>query len=682
MHSTPLGESPPPPPRVCFGREEVIENVVGLAMNLTPVALVGPGGIGKTSVALTVLHDDRIKERFGDNRRFMRCDQFPPSLANFLGRLSEVIGAGAKNPEGLNPLRPFLSSRRILIILDNAESILDPGRTGGKEIYGVVEELSQFKDHISLIITSRITTIPPDCETIQVPTLTMNSARSTFRRIYRHGERPELTDQILQQLDFHPLSVTLLATVARHNDWDNDRLWREWDMRQTGVLQTKHDSSLAATIELSLASPMFKALDPQAREFLGVIAFYPQGVDENKVDWLFPSIPNKEAILDTFRILSLTYRNNGYITMLAPLRDHLSPANPTSSPLLCATKELYLTRLSVSVYPGSPGFEDTRWIVSEDVNVEHLLNVFTSADMGSDVTWEVCAGFMQHLYCHKPRQIVLGSKIEQLPDDHPFKPFCLFELSRLFEMVGNAEEQKRLLTHTLKLDGERGDDSQVAITLSVLSDVNRRLRLFKEGIQQAQKSSEICERLGRTEHQRDSLIILADLLSGDGQLDAAEEVVFRIIKLLPEKGYPFQACRCQRLLGDIYRSKGEGEKAIHQYNKALEIASPFNLSDQLVWIHHSLAELFLDHNEFSDAHAHIEQAKTHTANNAYHLGRAMNMDARIRYRQGRFEDAISRVSHAIEVFDKIGAAAALENSRAFLKDIQRVVDGNPPQYIW
>jgi hypothetical protein len=118
--------------------------------------------------------------------------------------------------------------------------------------------------------------------------------------------------------------------------WDYDRLAKEWDVRRAQVLRTDHNESLAATIELSLASPTFRKLGPNARDLLGVVAFFPQGVDEKNLDWLFPTIPDRKNIFDKFCVLSLTYRSNGFITMLAPIRDYLwSPRSKIISTPLC-----------------------------------------------------------------------------------------------------------------------------------------------------------------------------------------------------------------------------------------------------------------------------------------------------------------------------------------------------------
>ena len=155
---------------------------------------------------------------------------------------------------------------------------------------------------------------------------------------------------------------------------------------------------------------MFQELGSDAREVLEVVAFFPQGVNEDNVDRLFPTIFDRPNMLDTFCNLSLTHRGDGFMTMLAPLRDYLRPKDPTTSALLRVAKEHYFGRLLIVTAPGEPGFDGSKWITSEDVNVEYLLDVFTSIDADSLDVWNACDYFMDHLYWHKPRLVVLGSK--------------------------------------------------------------------------------------------------------------------------------------------------------------------------------------------------------------------------------------------------------------------------------
>jgi len=557
----------------------------------------------------------------------------------------------------------------MILFLDNAEPIFDPEGTNAREIYDVVEELSRFKT-ICLCITSRISNVPRHCERPTIPTLSMESACNIFYGIYNHGGRSDIVNDLVRRLDFHALSITLLATVALDNMWDYNRLVREWDTHHTRALRTDHNESLAATIELSLASPTFRKLGPDARDLLGVIAFFPQGVDENNLDWLFPAISNRTNIFDKFCTLSLTYRNSGFITMLAPLRDYFSPKEPLSSPILCTTKEHYFRRLLVAINPNRPGFKETRWIISEDVNVEHLLDVFMSIDASSVDVWDVCANFMEYLHWHKPRLVVLGPKIERLPDDHSSKPGCLFRLSRLFGSVGNGMERKRVLMQALKLWRERGDDYNVAETLRIISGANWTLGLFEEGIQQAEEALAIYEQLGHISGQARSLQRLASLFHDDKQLAAAEEAASRAISLLAE-GDRFSVCESNRLLGKICRSKGDTEKAIDHFETALRIASSFDWSDRLFWIHYDLAELFFDRGRFDDAHQGLERAESHATNNPYRLGCAMQLRARFWSRQGRFEEARSEALRSVGVYERLGAANDAEDCRALLRKIEK-----------
>ena len=421
---------------------------------------------------------------------------------------------------------------------------------------------------------------------------------------------------------------------------------------------------------------MFQELGPDARGLLGVIAFFPQGVDENNLDWLFPTISDRAKIFNNFCVLSLAHRSSGFITMLAPLRDYLRPKEPALSPLLDETKEHYLRRLSVDIDPGALGFEEARWIVSEDANVEHLLDVLTSIDASSVRVWDACAYFMRHLCWHKTRLVSLQPKIEGLPDDHSSKPECLFQLSRLFDSIWNHVECKRLLVYTLKLRRERGNHLLVAETLRFLSGTSERLGLHEEGIQQVKEALGIYEQLGGALGQAQSWQQLAWLLYGSGQFDAAEAAALRAINLSGEDGQ-YLASECHRILGKVYDSKGDTGKAVDHFETALGIATTFNWHGMSFWIRHSLAQLFSDRSMFDDARAHLERAKSYAidTSNLYLLGRAMELQAKILYGQRKFEEAKSEVLGAMDFYEKVGAVEVMEDCRAALRDIEEAMNG-------
>ena len=100
-----------------------------------------------------------------------------------------------------------------------------------------------------------------------------------------------------------------------------------------------------AMIELSLASLASHELGPNVCDLLGVVTFFPQGIDEKNLDWLVPTIHGIKGIFEKFCSLSLTYRSNNFIMMLAPIRDYFHFRGRQAPSILRATKDRYFARI-------------------------------------------------------------------------------------------------------------------------------------------------------------------------------------------------------------------------------------------------------------------------------------------------------------------------------------------------
>ena len=72
--SYPMTSGFPPGTVGLFRTRRANQRIIDLVQNLIPIALIGIGGIGKASIALTVPHHERIRQPPGDYRWAIRCD--------------------------------------------------------------------------------------------------------------------------------------------------------------------------------------------------------------------------------------------------------------------------------------------------------------------------------------------------------------------------------------------------------------------------------------------------------------------------------------------------------------------------------------------------------------------------------------------------------------------------------
>lgn len=293
-------------------REETLSEILDLTDHVTSVALFGSIGVGKSFVARVVLDNDRTKARFGENRYPIRCHLIT-SLGDFLTRLSDAI----KTDVELLQSR-LLSTSPLILVLDDVGLMLDPLNPGSQEISSTIEQFGGY-ENVCLVTTSRA---PPDIRgfhKIEVPTLSEEAARDIFYRQCGLG-RSSAVDYLITTLGSHPLSVELLANCVRENHWDESKLLKEWEDDQTGLVRASYNRRLRDIVEPALCSPTIQRLGNAARDVLEEIAASPRGIEERELEKELDGIGQ---VIDALCKSSLTYRRDGVVDILFPVRSYL-----------------------------------------------------------------------------------------------------------------------------------------------------------------------------------------------------------------------------------------------------------------------------------------------------------------------------------------------------------------------
>ena len=302
----------PQAPTNCLSREEIVNEIADSTDQATSIALFGSVGIGKSFVALSLLHHDRTKAKFGPNRYFMRCDDLQNSLEGFLARLCDTIQTDVAQ------LRSRLrSSPPLLLLLDGVDYILDPLTPQSQEISSTIEELGNY-EHVCLVTTSRMYPDIRGFHRVEVPTLSEDGARDTFYSLCNLS-RSSAVDSLIAGLDFHPFAIELLANSVRENDWNEKTLLKAWDDNQASVLKASDHQRVRDAIEPMLRSSTINRLGNTALEILGAIAASPGGIKERELE---KEMARTGEVADVLCKFSLAYRQDGIVKMSAPVRSY------------------------------------------------------------------------------------------------------------------------------------------------------------------------------------------------------------------------------------------------------------------------------------------------------------------------------------------------------------------------
>ncbi|KAJ7107946.1 hypothetical protein C8R44DRAFT_804463 [Mycena epipterygia] len=327
----------PSEPKIFYGRESEVLAILQTFIGQTPrIAILGAGGMGKTSLARAVLHHLEITAKYGQHRIFVACDTASSSL-----QLAVLIGAhvglkpGKDLPQRL--IHQFSSGPPSLLILDNLETVWEPleTRTEVERFLALLADL----DNLALIITLRGAERPANIKWTRpfmepLKPLRLDAARQTFIDIVDDIHADEDIDKILRLADNMPLAIDLLAHLVDCEGLAS--VLERWETERTSLISEGHDrrSNLDLSISLSLHGPRLDSL-PHSRDLLSLLSMLPDGLTD--VELLQSRLPldNILACKATLLAASLAYVDDQKrLKTLVPIREYMQKMHPPMAHLV------------------------------------------------------------------------------------------------------------------------------------------------------------------------------------------------------------------------------------------------------------------------------------------------------------------------------------------------------------
>ncbi|VDB85520.1 unnamed protein product [Peniophora sp. CBMAI 1063] len=319
-------------PPIFYGRESEVAHVLDLIEHQAPsrVAIVGSGGIGKTSIALTVLHHPHVKALYDGRRCFVPCEALTTAdgVVRALAAAIHLQFESSVTPEhAQHRLLSDLKSVRGIVCLDNFETPWDAD-TAAVEI--LLSEIASTPS-LALLITSRVTDTPligwsfPPLKPIAP--FSFDAAVRTWDTICTGYD--EYAVRIVQAVDCMPLAVTLLARLARSETTKS--IWERWERERIDMIQfrgIRHRlNNVGVSIEISLRALEYR----EAVDVLTILCMYADGVGGNLFPRLDDAFKGRLSFRHAIKHLtqsSLVYTYGGHPRLLDPEYQHFNVLSP------------------------------------------------------------------------------------------------------------------------------------------------------------------------------------------------------------------------------------------------------------------------------------------------------------------------------------------------------------------
>ena len=248
----------PPKPAIFLGRDGLVKKVstiLSSSETASHICLLGPGGMGKTSLSLAIVGSDLVQTKFQEGHRVWIPCLEATSATLFLQVLYTSLRVKRQTDNVMSDILYELeiSKEPYLLLLDNFET---PWNTTDdqKQVEEVLSNLNQLS-HVSILITmqgSHSPTVDVEWHSEIVPAMDKDASLRICQRFNPDWKMDPHLDSLLDAIGCMPFAVTLMATRGRESGSSPKQLLEEWTQQGSDMLSSDGSRESGTNKSISL----------------------------------------------------------------------------------------------------------------------------------------------------------------------------------------------------------------------------------------------------------------------------------------------------------------------------------------------------------------------------------------------------------------------------------------------
>ncbi|KAJ7262901.1 hypothetical protein C8J57DRAFT_1470876 [Mycena rebaudengoi] len=329
----------PPCPQIFHGCESELQDVVNiLIQDSAHIAILGAGGMGKTSLATAALHNPQVEAKYS-HQYFVPCHS-SPTCTELAATIADHIGLEKGSNLQKRIAHYFAHAPPSLLILDNLETPWEALSARSE----VEEFLSLLTDapHLGLMITLRGAEHPSKVKWTRpflapLKPLSNVAAQQTFIEVADDGHDDASIKELLELTGNLLLAVSLIVNVASAEGCA--KALSRWKLESTRMLSDGYDQRLSLDISIMLSYTSSR-MTPGAQELLSILSMLPDGLaDANLVQAKLPILDILACKATLIKTALAFVDQDQHLKVLVPIREHILHTHPPANALKLKLQE-------------------------------------------------------------------------------------------------------------------------------------------------------------------------------------------------------------------------------------------------------------------------------------------------------------------------------------------------------